>query len=100
MRIFYIDEDEENSKRQYYVKIDNINVPDELRGFKAIKAGSIKELMERVMEYYKFSKRSDIEIQLWSNASYVGKRLDTLDEIPMENEFIWVRGVVNKNRIE
>ena len=96
MRVFYIDEEEEKSKRQYYVKIDNVNVPEKLKGFKAIRAASVKELIERVKDYYEFNKNPDVSIQLWSNSSYTGKRLDTLNGIPDENEFIWVRAVLNK----
>jgi len=96
MRVFYIDEEEEKSKRQYYVKVDNVNVPERLKGFKAIKAASIQELIERVKEYYEFTKNQDVSVQLWSNANYTGKRLDTLDKVPDENEFIWVRAVLNK----
>jgi hypothetical protein len=96
MRVFYIDEEEEKSKRQYYVKVDNVNVPERLKGFKAIRATSIQELIERVKEYYEFNKNQDVCIQLWSNANYTGKRLDILDKIPDENEFIWVRAVLNK----
>lgn len=96
MRVFYIDEEEEKSKRQYYVKIDNVSVPEELKGFKAIKAATTDELIERVKDYYEFNKNLDINIQLWSNANFTGKRLDILDKIPVENEFIWVRAVLNK----
>ena len=96
MRVFYIDEEEEKSKRQYYVKIDNVSVPEELKGFKAIKAATTDELIERVKDYYEFNKNLDINIQLWSNANFTGKRLEILDKIPVENEFIWVRAVLNK----
>lgn len=96
MRVFYVDEEEEKSKCQYYVKIDNVNVPERLNGFKAIRAASVKELIERVKEYYEFNKNPNVSIQLWSSANHNGKRLDTLDSIPKENEFIWVRAILNK----
>jgi hypothetical protein len=103
MRVFYVDEEEEKSKlaieRNYYVKVDNVNVPDDLKGFKAIKAGSIVELSKKVIEYYGFNKNKDVKVQLWSNANYTGKRLDTMEEIPADIEFVWVRVVLNKSEI-
>jgi hypothetical protein len=103
MRVFYIDEEEDKSKltneRNYYVKVDNVNVPDDLKGFKAIKASSIVELTKKVMEYYRFNRNKDTAVQLWSNANYTGKRLDTMEEIPADIEFVWVRVVLNKSEI-
>lgn len=96
MRVFYVDEEEENSKRQYYVKIDNVSVPEEFKGFKAIKAGSTEELITRTIEYYGFNRNPDVNIQLWSNSNFTGKRLDTMDKIPDENEFIWIRVVLDR----
>ena len=99
MRVFYVDEDEDKSKkyRQYYVKIDNVNVPEELKGFKAIEADSTLDLIDRVNKYYGFDKKSDVSIQLWSNSNFTGRRLDTLSGIPVDIEFIWVRLVLNKS---
>ncbi len=98
MRVFYIDEEEEEkSKRTYYVKMNNMNVPDSLKGFKAIKAASIKELSERVIEYYGLNDKPGISVQFWTNSNFAGKRVDTLKEIPEENEFIWIKVVLNKN---
>jgi hypothetical protein len=97
MRVFYDDEEEsKKSKRRYYVKIDNINVPEELKGYKAIEASSVEELINEVKEYYKFKLHPDFVVQLWSNNNHTGIRLDTLKNIPEEIEFIWVRGVINK----
>ncbi len=96
MRVFYIDEDEmKQSKRNYYVKVDNIDVPDELKGFKAMEASTTKELKMEIMKYYNF--RDVINIQLWSNAGLSGKRLDEMESIPLEYEFVWIRGVLKKD---
>jgi hypothetical protein len=95
MRVFYVDE-EEISKRRYYVKLDNVNVPDNLKGYKAIEAESVEELKKLVMIEYDLNKNNNVSIELWSGQNHMGKRLDVLDEIPKENEFIWVRVVVNK----
>ena len=96
MRVFYIDEDEiKQSKRRYYVKVDNISVPEELKGFKAIEAGSTSELKAEIMKYYSF--KDSMGIQLWSNSGYSGKRLDEMESIPLEYEFVWIHGVINKS---
>ena len=97
MRVFYEEEEpKSSSKRRYYVKIDNVNVPEELKGYKAIEATTVDELISQVKEYYKFKTHPDFVIQLWSNNNHTGIRLDTLKNIPEEIEFIWVRGVLNK----
>jgi hypothetical protein len=95
MRVFYIDE-EDQSKRRYYVKMDNVNVPEDLKGYKAIEAVSVEELKKLVMAQYDLNKNKNVSIELWSGQNYMGQRLDVLDEIPKEIEFIWVRVVVNK----
>jgi hypothetical protein len=96
MRVFYEEEELKPSKRRYYVKIDNINVPDELKGYKAIEATTVEEIINQVKEYYKFKSHPDFVVQLWSNNNHTGIRLDTLKSIPEGIEFIWVRGVLNK----
>ncbi len=101
MRVFYVDEEElKSSKRRYYVKIDNISVPESLKGYKAMEAGSVEELIEQVKEYYNFKAHPEFGVQLWSNNNCTGKRLDNLESIPKEIEFIWVRGVSNKTDIK
>lgn len=92
MRVFY--EEENEVKRRYYVKIDNVNVPEHLKRYIAIDALSTNELKSLIMDKYGFNR--NFKIELWSNSNYAGIRLDNLNEIPKEIEFIWVRGVVNK----
>lgn len=87
-----MDENDTHCKRirTYYVKIDNIgNIPEEMKGTKAIDAETPIELLEKVKQYYKF--KQTLNIQLWSSSIYKGIRLDTLNIIPLEYEFIWVR---------
>jgi hypothetical protein len=96
MRVFYIDEDElKQSKRCFYVKVDNINVPEELKGYKALEASTTEELKAEIINYYKFKK--PITIQLWTNRNCSGKRIDQLDTIPLEYEFVYVYAVINKD---
>lgn len=98
MRVFYVDELKQMpSPRNYYVKIANMNVPLELKGYKSIEASSTEELLEKVKEYYGFNHKSNIGVQLWSGQMYTGVRLDTMDQIPKEYEFVWVRVLVNNN---
>ena len=95
MRVFYVDEDEV-SKRRYYVKVDNVNLPEDLKGYKVIEAESIDELKELINEVFGFNKKKNFTLELWSSQNYMGKRLDILKEIPKDIEFIWVRVVLNK----
>lgn len=90
MRAFYTDLDETVSRRTYYVKIGNVNLPDDLKGYKSIEADDTKELINKIIELYKFPTTSD-KIQLWSNQMYGGIRLDKMPVIPIEHEFVWVR---------
>ncbi len=88
MRVFYV---EENELRPYYVKMDNVDVPDSLKGFKRLYATSSSDLIKEIKLLFKLKK--DLTIHLWSNSNYTGRRLDTLEEIPAENEFIYARVV-------
>lgn len=96
MRVFYDNNESTNLNRNYYVKIDNVAVPDELKGFKLITAFTIEELILKVGKYYGLDKNPDVLIELWSNSNFTGKRLDILKEIPLENEFMWVRVKLDK----
>jgi hypothetical protein len=102
MRVFYEDLEEEinsrlfvSDKRRYYVKIDNVNVPEKLKGYKAIEASTINELKSKIIEIYNLNCNI-FKIELWTSANNMGKRLDILNEIPKENEFIYVRFVEAK----
>jgi hypothetical protein len=97
MRVFYVDEDIPESPRQYYVKIDNIAVPNDLKGFKLINASTAAELKDRIYELYNFKENAKNRIQLWSApiGSTNRTRLDKLIIIPKTYEEIYVRGVEN-----
>jgi hypothetical protein len=86
MRVFYEDI---TTLRTYYVKLDNVDVPDDLKGFKSIDATSTEELIEKIKKVFRL--RQGLTISLWSNSNYIGKRLDTVETIPKENEFIYAR---------
>lgn len=91
MRVFYIDEDENTNNESmptYYVKLENVSVPDELKGYKAFNASSTSELIDQISTHYNIKTAS---IELWSGQVRQGQRLDTMPTIPKEYEFIWVR---------
>jgi hypothetical protein len=92
MRVFYMDEDE--VKRRYYVRIDNISVPEDKRATKAIEAMDTNDLISKICEHYGFKKEN---IQLWSGPiGYTNRiRLDIMMEIPEKCEDVYVRGVAN-----
>jgi hypothetical protein len=94
MRVFYMDEDP--VKRIYYVKIDNISIPEEKKATKVLEAIDVKDLMSKVCEYYGFMEKN---IQLWSGPlGYTSrKRLDTMAEIPDNCEDIYVRGIASNS---
>lgn len=97
MRVFYEEEEEISKKnRRYYVKIDNVNVPDDLKGYKAIEAVSVDELKNKIIEYYKFYKLKGDNIELWTNQNRSGIRLDIMEDIPEDIECMWIRVLLNK----
>jgi hypothetical protein len=99
MRVFYEEDTESQPIRQYYVKIDNIAVSDDLKGFKMIKATTAAEIKDRIYELYNFNENAKKHIQLWSAPLGVSNRirLDTLITIPKQYEEIYVRGVANNS---
>lgn len=100
MRVFYVDEEESYSPiRHYYVKIDNIIVPEEFKGFRVVKAATVTELKDRIYEVYNFNENTRKYIQLWSGPIGLTNRvrLDTLLDIPKTYEEIYVRGVANNS---
>jgi hypothetical protein len=101
MRAFYEEDTNESQQtiRQYYVKIDNIAVDGDLKGFKIIKASTAAELKDRIYEVYNFNDAAKKYIQLWSAPLGVSTRirLDKLIYIPKTCEEIYVRGVSNNS---
>ncbi len=102
MRVFYVDEDESQESRLFYVKLDNIQVPySELRLTQSIEARTTKELIEKILQVYDFKEELRGNLELWSkpSGSMGRERLDTKSVIPKEYEDVWVRGVANnKNK--
>jgi hypothetical protein len=93
MRVFYIDEEE--SKNNYYIKVENVNLPEGLRGYKLFKVLTTEELIEQMKEFYGFGLKSNARIELWSGQRHISERLDILSRIPKEKEFISAYIVAN-----
>ena len=83
---------------QYLVRIDNINIPDMLRGIKVLDAYNTADLMTQILAYYGFEENHRAHLQLWSGrlGELYRVRLDTMDYIPDTYEFILIRCVPNK----
>ena len=96
MRVFYVDEEE--PCRNYYVKVENVNLPDRLRGYISIGARDVEDLIEKIKLTYGFKSKEDLGIELWSGLRHTSQRLDIMDVIPDYNEFISVYVVNNSNK--
>jgi hypothetical protein len=96
MRVFYTDDYE---KRTFYVKIDNIMINKEDNGYKAIMAETGYELLDEVIKVYGFNEGKKENIQIWSHqlSNINAVRLDTMNKIPSEYEFVYVRGILNRS---
>jgi hypothetical protein len=95
MRVFYIDEEE--SKRHYYVRIENVNLPESMKGYITIEAVNVEDLVEKIKLNYGFKTTANIGIELWAGQRHISQRLDIMDEIPKGIEFI-SGYVVNYNK--
>ena len=93
MRVFYIDEEE--SKNNYYVKVENVNLPENLKGYKAFEVVTTEELLLKIKQLYGFKMSENMEIELWSGQRHIGERLDKWPMIPREKEFISAYVVMN-----
>ena len=76
---------------QYLIKVDNIDIPNSLKGIKAFDATSVSELMTKIREYYGIAYIHQLE--LWTARMGTQRtRVDTLKEIPRKYDVLWVRG--------
>ncbi len=93
MRVFYTDESEDDKIKQYFINIENINIPDNLKGTKAFDSKTIVELKDKIIKYYGFNLPNTIELQLWSGPTgTTSTRVDT-NENTSEVSNIWVKAV-------
>jgi hypothetical protein len=91
MRVFYTEEPNIVTRR-YFINIENIVIPDHLKGTKAFDAETTAELKSKIIAYYGFTPNDTIEIQMWSGPhGSSGIRLDLDTTIPEAYDTIWIR---------
>ena len=95
MRVFYTEETEEleHNLKQYFITIENIDIPNHLKGTKAFDAKSVIELKSKIIDHYKFILPKSIELQLWSGPT--GTICKIIDDNMPEICHVWVRAVNN-----
>jgi hypothetical protein len=83
---------------KFYINVDNIIIPNELRRTVIIEASNIADLKNKIMVHYGFNEENGKRIELWSSRMGMKNRirLDTMSELPTTYENIWVRGVILK----
>lgn len=96
MRVFYTEENEDKSK-QYFIIIENIEIPDNLKGTKSFDANTIIELKSKVVAYYNFKLPATVELQLWSGPiGTTSIRLDRdINNLSSAYNTLWVRAANN-----
>ena len=78
-----------------FVKIENVNLPSNMKGTRVVNAITSAELLEKICQIYGFNEAKKSQLELWSGPlGYIGRqRLDTCEIIPEGYEYIWVRAV-------
>jgi hypothetical protein len=90
MRVFYTEEADDKPV-QYFVTIENITIPDNLKGTKAFEADSIAELKNKIIAYYGFTLPDTIELQLWSGPTGASGIQINDNKVLLAHNTIWVR---------
>lgn len=87
-----------NKERCFYIKLYNIlSTNPILNQYQMIKASSGPELFKKAITHYGFNNSDITRLQLWSsNIAWLKSacRIDTLDIIPEEHEFLWIRASI------
>jgi len=79
--------------RSFYVKLSNITMENKkLMEYTHIMAASGPDLLDKVCSYYGFNSLIKQHIKLYDSIGYHSTRIDTMDIIPNEYEFIFVVG--------
>jgi hypothetical protein len=80
--------------RSFYVKLSNIQMNDpKMMEYKHISASSGSDLLDKVCSYYGFNSLIKKHIRLYYRIGYHSIRIDDIDHIPEEYEFIYVVGI-------
>jgi hypothetical protein len=82
------------SMRAYYVKVDNFYTSSSKRaGYQRFEASSPQDLLQQACQKYGCAPSAVAEFQLWSSRQPM--RLDHLEEIPVEEEFLLLRAITH-----
>ena len=82
--------------RAYYVKLDNFHIKSADRaGYHRFEAYSPKDLLQQACYQYGCRPNAVAEFQLWSSRQPI--RLDHLEEIPVEEEFLLLRAITHRH---
>lgn len=83
------------------IKVENIDVPSEMKSTRVIESTTVMELFDKICKIYQFNDNVKKCLELWS--APVGhqnrKRLDVLENIPVEHEHIWVRAAITHHHL-
>jgi hypothetical protein len=77
--------------RSYYVKLDNMLIPDDKKGYRLIQATSGFDLLEKAIRLFDLPHMNFQLVSSHIDTKISTMRLDQLEEIPLEHEFILLR---------
>jgi len=77
--------------RGYYVKLDNMLIPDHKKGYRFIQATSGSDLLKKAIEIFDLPHMNFQLVSSHVDTKLSTMRLDQLEEIPLEHEFILLR---------
>jgi hypothetical protein len=77
--------------RNYYVKLDNMIIPHDKKGYRLIEATSGPHLLEKAIRIFGLPHDNFQLVSSHIDTKLSTMRLDQLEEIPLEHEFILLR---------
>lgn len=80
-----------SNPRNYYVKLDNMIIPDDKKGFRLIEATSGFDLLEKAIRLFNLPHRNFQLVSSHLDIKSPYMRLDQMNDIPFEHEFILLR---------
>ena len=84
-----------SKKHLFFVRPDNFHFKDDRQNIRVFYATSGQDLLEQILEYYKFENvGTRIQIELWSHQIGMGRprtRLDTISDLSDKYETAWIR---------
>lgn len=77
--------------RNYYVKLDNMLIPHDKKGFRLIEATSGSDLLEKAIRIFGLPHSNFQLISSHMDITSPRLRIDLMTNIPLEHEFILLR---------